>query len=383
MTRLIFILIVALVMALPALVYAQSEEAAVRAAELEQLRTRIQALRQTLERDLSRHDRARTELRLLEQTVARHATELRATDRRLQLGQRRLDSLRGERGSRERELGQERAALAGQLRAAYAVGRQDRLKLLLNQEDPAAVGRMLVYHDYFNRTRLERMQRVTMLIDDLAVLEQDIVAEAAALELERLQQRQALQAIESTRAERATVVAAIERELRNQGQQLQRMESDERSLAQLLESLSNLLADVPADLGEQRAFSSLRGQLSWPMRGAIIGRYGQPREGGARWRGILIRAASGTEVRAVAYGRVAWAGWMPHYGNLMVLDHGNDYFTLYGHNQAMLREVGEWVNASDVIAQVGDSGGQAQAALYFEMRKGRDPLNPSQWLGAR
>ncbi len=379
----IFILLVALVMALPASAHAQSDEAAVRAAELEQLRTRIQSLRQTLERDLSRHDRARTELRQLEQTVARHATELRATDRRLQAGQRRLESLRNDRGSRERELEREREALAGQLRAAYAVGRQDRLKMMLNQEDPAAVGRMLVYHDYFNRTRLERMQRVTELIDDLAVLEQDIIAETAALELERTRQRAVLQALESTRTERATVVAAIEREVRSQGQRLQRMESDERTLAQLLESLSNLLADVPAELGDQRAFSSMRGQLSWPTRGAVIGRFGQRREGDAVWRGVLIRASSGTEVRAVAYGRVAWAGWMPHYGNLMVLDHGDDYFTLYGHNQAMLREVGEWVSAGDVIAQVGDSGGQAQAALYFEMRKGRDPLNPSQWLGAR
>src|SRR5690606_34384195 len=147
--------------------------------------------------------------------------------------------------------------------------------------------------------------------------------------------------------------------------------------------LSDLLADVPADLGARAAFGELRGRLGWPARGNVIGRFGQPREAGARWRGVLIGAAAGTDVRAVAYGRVAWAGWMPHYGDLMVIEHGEDYYSLYGHNQSMLREVGEWVDAGDVIAQVGDSGGQSRAALYFELRKGREPLNPQQWFSSR
>lgn len=360
-----------------------ADEATQRAAELEQLRGRIQELRTTLDRDLGRADRERATLRNLEQTVARHADDLRAKERRLAENQRRLDGLQRQRTARVRDLEREREALAGQLRVAYATGRQDRLKLLLNQEDPSAVGRLLAYHDYFNRTRLARIERVAALVAEVNELEDSIVIEIAALELERDRQRSALAALESTRVERAVVVTAIERELRSGGQQLQRMEQDERSLVRLLESLTNLLADLPADLSNRPSFGTLRGRLGWPTRGSVIARFGQQREGEFRTRGLLISAPPGTEVHAVAYGRVAWAGWMPHYGNLIIIDHGEDYFSLYGHNRTMLRAVGEWVGASEVIAEVGDSGGQSRAALYFELRKGREPFNPQPWLVTR
>jgi septal ring factor EnvC (AmiA/AmiB activator) len=152
---------------------------------------------------------------------------------------------------------------------------------------------------------------------------------------------------------------------------------------------SESIAYVTTALATDRAhfrltvLEALRGRLDWPARGTVATRFGQVRDGGTRMRGMLIAAPAGAEVRAIAYGRVAWAGWMPHYGNLMVLEHGNEYYSLYGHNQALLREVGEWVGAGEVIAQVGDSGGQARSALYFELRRGRTPLNPQQWLVSR
>ncbi|MCA1799191.1 MAG: peptidoglycan DD-metalloendopeptidase family protein [Xanthomonadaceae bacterium] len=362
--------------------HAQSVEpdAAAKAVELEELRTRIRALRLVLERDLTRQDRARAALRDSEQTVARQAAILRETGARLEASRSRLAQLARQRRERDLELQAERDALAGQLRAAHALGRQERMKLLMNQEDPAAVGRVLVYHDYLNRSRLARITRVSALLDEIDTLEVQIVAETSALESASAEQAETVAALERTREQRAAAIAAIEREVLAQGRRLQRMEADEQSLAALLESLADVLADVPAELGTGRVFEELRGALAWPTRGELTGRFGQRREGTGRTRGVLIAAPAGTEVRAIAYGRVAWAGWMPHYGNLMVIEHGNDYFSLYGHNQALLREVGEWVGAGEPIAQVGDSGGQPQSALYFELRKGPTPLNPQQWL---
>lgn len=364
------IVILMMFLAVPAVA---QEEAARKAAELEQLRERIGELRVSLERDLSRQDRARDELRKLEQSVSRQAAALRRIDSRIVAGERRLTALGAERTAHERELAAERDALAGQLRAAYALGRQERIKLLLNQEDPTAVGRVLVYYDYLNRARVARMDRISDLLDSLATVAADIAEATAALGEERARARGVLASLERTRDDRESVVARIEREIRDGGARLERLEADEERLVRLLESLTDLLADVPADLGDNVPFGELRGRLRWPVAGTTS----------SHSRGMLISASAGREVVAVGYGRVAWAGWMPHYGNLMVIEHGDDYYSLYGHNQALLREVGEWVSAGDTIALVGDSGGRGQPALYLELRKGRTPLNPRQWLVAR
>lgn len=350
------------------------EEATEKAAELERLRERIGALRESLERDLSRQDRARDELRRVEQSVAEQAAGLRALDKRIVAGERRLVALRAERVDHEHRIAGEREALAGQLRAAYALGRQERVKLLLNQEDPAAVGRVLVYYDHFNRARLARIERIAGLMESLSDVVANISAETETLGAERDRSRALLASLERTREQRSTVVTRIENEIRAGGDRLERLEADEKRLVRLLESLADLLADVPAELGAGEPFERLRGRLDWPVTGATVA---------ARARGMLFAAPAGREVKAVGYGRVAWAGWMPHYGNLMVVEHDDGYYSLYGHNQALLRAVGEWVHAGDVIALVGDSGGQGQTGLYFELRKGRTPVDARRWLVKR
>ncbi len=319
--------VVILLASLATAVFAQ-DDAARKAAELEQLRDRIGELRESLERDLARKDHARDELRELEQAVAAQAATLRRIDGRIAAGERRISTLRDERAGYERELEAEHAALVGQLRAAYALGRQERIKLLLNQEDPAAVGRVLVYYDYLNRARVARMDRISDLLDSLATVVAGIAEETAALEEEREREREVLATLERTRERRESVVARIEREIRDGGARLERLEVDEQRLVRLLESLTDLLADVPADLGDNIPFRELRGRLRWPVTGSVS----------THSRGVLIAASAGREVAAVGYGRVAWAGWMPHYGNLMVIEHGDGYYSLYGHTQSLLRE---------------------------------------------
>jgi murein hydrolase activator len=162
------------------------------------------------------------------------------------------------------------------------------------------------------------------------------------------------------------------------------LEEDEAELQRLISRLEDALADVPPTLREGRPFAELRGQLAWPVNGRVRQGFGDARAGGRmRWRGMLIEAGEGTDVRAISHGRVAYSGWLQHYGLVLVLDHGDGWLSLYGHNRSVYPQVGEWVNPGDVVASVGDSGGRDRSGLYFEIRRGGDPVDPAAWLGRR
>ncbi len=160
------------------------------------------------------------------------------------------------------------------------------------------------------------------------------------------------------------------------------MQIQERELQQLLSGLQHALVDFPMVVRDP--FAGQKGSLSWPLRGRLVNDFGQPRAGGRlQWQGVMLGAERGTEVRAVYHGRVAYADWLPGMGLLMVIEHGDGFLSLYGHNESLYREVGDWVEAGETIGTVGDSGGKLLSALYFEIRRGVTPLNPHQWLGRR
>jgi septal ring factor EnvC (AmiA/AmiB activator) len=178
-------------------------------------------------------------------------------------------------------------------------------------------------------------------------------------------------------------VASIEQQIKSQGGQLKRLESQARGLEKLIADLRKALANPP--VAKRAPFEPLKGKLPWPVQqGKVLARFGQPRAGGSlRWQGMLIGTDRGARVRAPYAGRVAYADWLPGMGLMIVLDHGGGYLSLYGHNEELFRKVGEPVSAGDVIGSVGDSGGNDQSALYFEVRRGREPVNPEIWLQRR
>ena len=377
------LLLLCLLTALPVSVLAQ-DEAVQRQAELEALQERINELRQTLERERGQRDSASEALRAAEEEVGRLGRELRQTERDIRRHEERLNALRQERGERERDIEQERDALARQIQGAYRTGREEQIKLLLNQEDPAAFGRMLVYYDYLNRARTERISRIAEHVRELARLADAVDETLDDLAQARARQRQSLDAMEATRENREAAVARIEERLRDRGQRLTRLEEDEAELRRLIRSLQDTLGDIPSRLHEGRPFGELRGQLPWPTEGRVSRRFNDDRAGGRmRWRGMVIDASAGSEVRAVSHGRVAYSGWLQHYGLILIIDHGDGWLSLYGHNQAVYQDVGDWVDAGDVIASVGDSGGRDASSLYFEIRNGREPVNPHRWLRNR
>jgi septal ring factor EnvC (AmiA/AmiB activator) len=352
-------------------------------AELKKVTSRIEKVRKAVNADIERRDTLSVQLREAElgaQAARQKLEEIRAQRIETESSLRELER---EKAVREQELGAERSALAGELRAAYVNGREEQLKLLLNQEDPASFGRMLAYYGYFGRARADRIGRISDKLEHLALVREKIAAENARLKDLEASQEQQVSSLRAAQERRSKAVAAIDTQIKSRGGQLERLEAQARSLEKLIVQLRKALEDVP--VAKQAPFEPLRGKLPWPVQhGRVLARYGQPRAGGSmRWQGMLIGTERSARVRAPFAGRVVYADWLPGMGLMIVLDHGGGYMSLYGHNEELFRKVGENVASGDVIGAVGDTGGHNQPALYFEVRRGRAPVNPENWLQRR
>lgn len=349
-------------------------------AKLEQLRQEIQSLRAELDSDQARKDSLQAQLRDTETRIGKISQLLKALKRQLRGQRRELGELNTRQAALHKDLQGQRVALGQQLRAAYATGRQEYLKILLNQQEPAAVARTLTYYDYYARARLQRIRTLDASLAELAEVERGIHQKTQELEQARAEQNQEKARLETTRAERDRVLAQLEQQIQAKGVRLAQMLENERQLQRVIDSLAESPLDLPSELGEHKSFPQLKGRLIWPTNGRITARFGDSRNvGELRWQGVTISAPEGTEVRAISYGRVAFADWLRGFGLLIIIDHGDGYMSLYGGNQSLYKEVGDWVEEGEAIAGVGDSGGHSDSALYFEIRHNGKPTNPLKW----
>ncbi len=361
-----------------------ADDPAATAQQLQALQARIQKLQQSLDTDRERKDQLQQSLRTAERDISAASRQLRTLRQQLADSEKRLRRLDQERDQEAGQLATLRQQLARDARSAYTMGRQERVKLLLNQEDPGTIGRMLTYYRYFAQARTERIAMVNHHLTELARLETDIVTERQALAQLHADQQRKTEALQGSQQERRQVLARLQQDIQNKGTELQQLARDEKRLQELVRSLQDLLADIPLSTGSQKAFKDRKGSMGWPARGRLLARYGTQRaKGDLTWRGVLIGAPVGSEVHAVAHGRVAFADWLRGFGLLIIVDHGDGYMTLYGHNQSLYKEAGEWVATDEVIAAVGDTGGQADAGLYFEVRHNGRPVNPVSWIARR
>ena len=351
-------------------------------ARLEDLRQRIGKLQRQLERDADRRDKEAAGLRDAEKVAAAAAGELQRTRVAIADHRTRLARLGQEQKLSQARLESRRDDLAVQVRAAYVGGRQERLRMVLNQQDPALLGRLLVYYGYLNKYRADQIDTVVKELSRLASVEEALVTATRELEVLENQRRREAGEVEQARVVRAAAVAELETRIESGAEQMARLQSEEQAVLSLIEELQRALAEMP---GTQREpFADQRGKLAWPVKGRLLHDFGQPRAGGSlRWNGVLVSADRGAEVRAVYHGRVAYADWLPGMGLLLVLEHGDGYLSLYGHNEVLFKDVGDWVQPGEVIAAAGDTGGRSRAALYFELRRGKQPQNPHRWFNAR
>jgi len=349
--------------------------------ELQNLRKAMEELNSNLDRLRGRSDTLRSRLRGLDREVSDLDRGLRTLEQQRREQADALVQLQRDKKRKEAGLTQQREALAEHLRASYAFGNQGPLKLLLNQTEPAAAGRSLKYYDYFYRARTEQIDAINRTLLAVARLEQDIQTRQRSLdELYALQQTQR-QNLDAKREQRRTLLSQLQGEISSSQQRLAQLKEDEQSLQDLVTKLRRALRDLPPPDIAGKGFGQLKGKLKLPADGKISARFGSARQlGHLKWQGIVIAAADGAEVRAIAPGRVVFADWMRGFGLLLILDHGNGYMSLYGYNQSLAKSIGDAVQARETIATVGASG--ERSGLYFEIRQHGTPVNPLLWCKA-
>ena len=355
------------------------EKAEAKASELKQLRGRIGDVKMEIKDSKTRHRRLLNELRDSEKLIGRAARRLRVLAGSLNRQRQKIVGLGDRRSKQQEALAVHQQALASQMRAAYAMGRQERLKILLNQQDPAVVSRVLVYYDYFNRTRTRQMERIGALLETLRQTENELVEEERRLLELQSRELATKQQLDHSQEERKQVIASLKSEMKSKGAELTGLKMDEQQLKNLLGRLQEELLPVPMDNLERKPFKSRKGRLHWPTKGRLVARFGTSKAGNLKWDGVIISSPEGREVKAIHHGRVAFSDWLRGFGLLLILDHGDGYMSLYGHNQTLFKETGEWVEPGEPLALVGSSGGRSSTGVYFGIRyKGR-PVNPKKW----
>jgi murein hydrolase activator len=348
-------------------------------AKLAALRARIAELTGRMGSQLARRDTLSARVRETELIIAAKRQRVEELHAAQLAAERRRSELRAEEGRNLSALQAERATLASQARAAYMIGRQEELKLLLNQSNPASLGRTLAYYGYFAE---QRSQKIKLIQSDAARLQQLVAQiEQQTQELQKLQDdaAQEIAGLQHARAERTVAVAALTQKLASGNQELGNLKREEQAVESLVADLARMMQDFPTD--PSQSFDRMRGKLPWPVTGSVSARYQAAREnsGGVRWNGVMIQTERGARVRAPFFGRVVYADWLQGLGLLMIIAHSGGYMTLYGHAEVLYKSVGDKVVPGDVIASLSDTEG-ARPQLYFEIREGRKTVDPKLWL---
>ena len=380
--------------ALPALAAADkraSEE------DLDRLRARIGDLQKSLASAEESRSEAADALKSSEKAVSeanRALFELAQGNRKL--GEE-LEAITRQGTGLKADMAVQQAHVERLLRLQYVQGAQDRLRLVIEGRDLSTVERHLEYYAYLSRARAEVLAGLRKSSEQVALLEQETLRKQAELAANQDAQSREKQQLERERGARAAMLKRISGTIAQQRREIGRLQRDEARLTKLIEEIGKALAARPADKSARKgrpvdevadasaaskAFASLKGRMKFPVKGELMNRYGSPREeGGATWKGLFIRASTGQSVHAVADGRVVYADWLRGFGNLLILDHGGGYMSLYGNNEGLLRQLGDPVRAGDAVAQVGATGGVEESGLYFELRHEGKPFDPVKWVG--
>ncbi len=347
--------------------------------ELEEVRERISALKEQMDRRAAERESLAGELEAAEVRISETRIHLGELEKQERYAEEKLAKLATEIGAAEAALAEESARLADQVRAAWMGGSQERVRLLLNQQDPATLGRLLVYYRYLSAYRSGNIATVTAQLERLARLHGDAAAERDRLAALSREREAELAELAAAQERRQALLASVKERMAEAGAEIERLAAQEADLSRLIAELTAILSDYP--ITSDQPFAALKGRLTWPVAGQLLHDFGQPRANGRlKWNGVVLAAPRGREVRSVYHGRVIFADWLDGMGLLVIVNHGDGYLTLYGHNETTLKSAGDWVAPGDVIATVGASGGQPRASLYFEIRRNARPVDPRAWF---
>ncbi len=378
------------------------------------------ATNQDMQRMQLQKNTLNTQLGEVEKLYGSTVALLRSLQTQVEQKRQNLSKIRQEMLDSKNEINKQNQELAGQIKAAYAMGQKEKLKLLLNQQDPALSSRMLVYYDYLNKARLTKLDSISKSMQHLDQLGKQQQQETELLEKNLEQKKSEQIAAEGVRKRRAGLLRQLKSDFSSNEQEITHLKESENKLKNLVSSLQRSTNDpsfeveqtkkshkavevspepdrelpgsrddfskfppgpTVANAGVGGDFSSFKGQLPWPVKGRLTHKFGSARAESAEstWDGVLIDASEGTEIRAITSGKVVFSDWLRGYGLLIIIDHGKSYMSLYAFNQSLYRQVGDWVDAGEVIASVGQSGGRSHSGLYFGIRSKGKPVDPLEW----
>lgn len=351
-----------------------------RQARLKELRATIEQLKVELDKVKSNRQDLMGELQSSETKIGELSKKVQELRTQLDNKQSHLKQLSSEKEELLAAKKQQQGSVARHLDAAYRLGQQSSLKMLLNQEEPSLLARNLHYYRYFTRAQADQVSRYTSTIQRIEELEPVIAAEMEAISRSHTELLAKRDQLVATQAERKRTLAKLERTIADTDAKLKSTEEDRQHLERLLREVVRITGKMQLPPGNH-PFSKLKGQLPWPTNGKVLSHFGSPRVANkVRWQGVLISAPEGNPVYAVHQGRVVFADYLRGQGLLLIIDHGSGFMSLYAHNQSLFKNLGDWVNAGEQVASVGQSGGQANSGLYFELRYKGEPTDPRPWL---
>lgn len=359
-------------------VKAQQDEAQTQQ-QLKHLQGEIQQLNRELNRAKSQRSQLQEQVKEADLALDKLQSQLRDTQQEIAAAEQELDALQAQQSSLELQRQAQQSRIASELERAWKMGRQEQIKVLLNQESPHTVARALAYYRYFFVARSELIEHYRGTLEQLKTLAQNIEDSRAQLSARHAELALQREGLEAKRSERQQAVASLAADIAAKGDELQQLQQDQKKLEQLLETIRAAVIEMQLP-DSDLPFAKAKGKMPWPVAGKPSNHFGRTRNAGKmRWQGINIPAPAGTPVRAIHSGRVVYADWFRGSGLLLIIDHGDGYMSLYAHNQSLMREVGEWVKGGSEIAAVGASGGLEKPALYFEIRHKGKPTNPANW----
>lgn len=367
--------------------------------DLRELRGRIEALQKRISGAEESRTEAADALKESERAISDASRKLRDLAQQSLQADRRLAGLRAGRRENETALQAQQALLERLLYQQYLGGRSEPLKLLLNRENPNQIARQMHYFSYISRARADLIGGLRTRLAQLDQSAREVEAQAAEIASIAAEQTAQKRRLEQEKRARGQVLARISLDIRKQKREIGTLKRDESRLSKLVEQLGRIISRMPSrpspaprlrnervpdNANDGSPFQALKGKLHLPVRGELANRFGSPRlDSGLLWKGLFIAAKAGEEVRAIASGRVVFADWLRGFGNLLIIDHGAGYMSLYGYNETLYKRVGDALQGGETIATVGNSGGNADSGLYFEIRYQGKPFDPLTWVTTR
>jgi len=349
--------------------------------QLALLRERVKSVEKSISLTQQSKTKEERELRQIERRLSASSQKIQSLNGKLAQANKKIKALKNEQVLLKDGITAQKSLLAEQLKSAYLMGKQQRVKMLLNQQQPDRMSRVLKYYDYFNKARIDNVEALEADIQQLLGVEDDLEAEKRQLASLIAAKQVENKTLASSKKRRKSILATLSKQIKSSAQELSELKENEKRLTELLASIRQAINDIPLLTQQNKPFKNLKGKLSWPIKGSIRKKFGSARKSG-RYDGVVIAASEGTVIRSISHGRVVYADWLRGYGLLIIVDHGANYMSLYAFNEGLYKEIGDWVEVGEAIGTVGVSGGQQKAGLYFSIRKNGKPVNPIHWCRA-